>query len=102
MVKVAGATAVESNMILLNSSSPSPAGANVIVTPALAVNVTVELPSSHPAFVQAFVHVPTADTVQVEDPRSMKQDAAVTFVLKSTGPPIKMAEAPATRIDEPL
>lgn len=83
MVNVCGVPALETNVRLLNSGSPSGVPAKVIVPPLAESNNIEPLPLSHTALsVLAFVHVP--DTVQLSLPKAIADEALEIFTLAAT------------------
>src|SRR3990167_2184063 len=82
IVNVWSAPEVDENVALLNSSSARFAPAKVIVPPVAESNVTVPVPASHVASVDAFVHVP--ETVHVSEPKSMADAAEEILTLPVT------------------
>ncbi len=70
IVKVCAVAPVESKMMLLNSNSPNPAGANVMVPAVESSKIMVPVPASQTVpSVDALVHVP--EIVHVSEPKSM-------------------------------
>jgi hypothetical protein len=82
IVKVCPVPAEEVKATLLNSLPERLVPANVIVPPVGLVNVTVPVPGTHPAEVDAFVQVPATD--QTEPPRLIALVAVRTLTLPET------------------